>query len=105
MYVKKHFDFLHMLCKCRNNRKHLLRGCNREQIYAICECSENVLRGRVKLGRQQKERLKRHKRTLVTLADPHIRWRQKKDILQRGSGVLTTLLSVAIPALVGLFAK
>jgi len=104
MYAKKYLNFLRSLCKCGKKRKHLLKACTKEHIYALCECAENLLVGRVPLNSKQKTKLKKHKSSMLHLVDKKVGWRKKKKlILQKGGGLLTTILSVALPALIGLF--
>ena len=83
----------------------MVKNCDKEEIYAVCECADNVLAGRVPLTSEQKRRLKRHKAAIKRLANTRISWRKKRISLQRGGGLLTTLLGVAVPALISLFSK
>jgi hypothetical protein len=106
-YAEKHVNALRALCKCGcKGGKDLINACEKEHIYAICECAENLLIGRVPLTESQKTRLRKHKKAMLHLADTSIGWRKKKKLIQqKGSGLLTTILGVALPALIGLFAK
>ena len=106
MYARKHLETLCKLCKCcGQKRNHLLKNCGKDEIYAICECAENVLTGRIPLTEQQKQRLKRHRTALLKIANTNINWKKKRNSLQTGSGVLTALLGVAVPALISLFSR
>ena len=108
MYAKDNLDMLKVLngCKCPKQKSQLVNCCNKDQIGAICECADNLLRGNVPLTPQQKKRLRKHKTTIRKLASKKIRWkRKKKFIMQKGGGLLTTILGVAVPALVSLFSR
>ena len=104
MYAKKNLEVLKKLCnaKCR---KKLLDCCNKNHIYALCECAENVLIGNVPLTEQQKQKLKRHRASLLKLANPNITWKIKKKFCkqQQGKGFITALLGIAVAALISLF--
>jgi hypothetical protein len=95
------------MCICRGKeKKKLIASCKKKDIHAICECAENVLVGNVPLTPQQKKRLKKHKKALIKLANTNIDWKKKKRFIQqKGSGLLTTLLGVAVPALISLFTR
>lgn len=100
----RHLGLLKFLCKCKKSqRKGILNCLDKDQVHAICECAENILRGTVKLSEKQKLRLKKHRAILVNLANHKICWKKKKRIVQKGDGILTTLLGIAIPALASAF--
>jgi hypothetical protein len=104
----KHIDFLKHLKRCgKSKRAHLIGECDREQVLAVCECVDNILRGYVKPTTGQKQRLKKHVNVLMNLADTNIDWTEKKKFLktQKGGAILTTVLGVALPALIQLFSS
>jgi hypothetical protein len=73
-------------------------------VNALCECSLNVLKGRVPLTTSQKKQLTRHKRDLRELARKGTSLKKKKQILQKG-GFLGLLLKPALGLLGGLLGK
>jgi hypothetical protein len=104
----KHFGTLKKLHRCgRSQRAHLISRCGPEQIKAICECADNILRGAVPLTTKQKQRLYKHSNLLANFADPKIGWQRKRNFLktQEGGAILTTILGIAIPALVSYLAS
>lgn len=106
-FAEKHIKFLKKAHRCgRSNRPHLISSCDQEKVYAFCECVENILRGQIPLTTKQKKRLQKHLRILKNYADPTIDWKKKrKHISQEGSGIVSTILGVAIPALVSYLAS
>ena len=102
-YAPKHYDFLKKLHKCgKSQRPHLIGSCDREKVFAICECSDNILRGQVPLTTRQKQRLKKHVTVLKNLADSSVGWKKKQKYLstQEGGSIIGTILGVALPALI-----
>ena len=107
-YACKHVDFLKKLHRCgRSSRPHLVSECDQERVFAICECSDNILRGKVPLTTRQKGRLKKHVGVLKNLADTSINWKKKQTYLksQEGGAILSTILGIAIPALISYLAS
>ena len=107
-YACKHVNFLKKLHKCKkSNRNHLIEECDKERVYAICECSDNILRGEIPITPRQKQRLKKHVNTLKNLADSSINWKKKQTYLksQEGGAILSTVLGIALPALISYLAS
>jgi hypothetical protein len=102
-FACKHVDFLKKLKRSgRSNKAQLIAGCDRGQVNALCECVDNVLRGVVKPTARQKNRLKKHFDTLANLANPKVHWEDKQKYLksQQGGALLSTVLGIALPALI-----
>ncbi len=59
-------------------RKILVNNCHPEMLSCICECAVNVLRGHVPLNNAQKNKLRRHKRSLRLLTDKKVAAERKK---------------------------
>jgi hypothetical protein len=102
-YAERNLCLLKTICKCKKSG--IVKHCDRDGIISICECADNLLKGRVTLTSQQKKRLARHKTAIKKLANTRIGWKRKRVILQRGGGLLTAILGVAVPALISLFSK
>ena len=79
-------------------RKALLADMPPELVRLLSECALNILKGTVVLKKAQKERLRRHRKNLRTLAKQSTSLRKKKEIIQKG-GFLPGLLAGIIPAL------
>jgi hypothetical protein len=107
-YAPKHYEFLKKLHRCgKSQRPHLISECDREKVFAICECSDNILRGQVPLTTRQKQRLKKHVNVLKNLADTSVGWKKKQKFLgtQEGGSILATILSVVLPGLASYLAS
>lgn len=80
----------------------MLKNMDKKQVHALCECACNIVKGNVPLNKKQYNRLKKYKNPLLKLANRNIKWKTKKNlIVQRGSGLITSLLGIALPALIG----
>lgn len=96
-----HSDYLSLIGKTKNKGKRsmLIDYANKEQIEAIAECIDNILRGNVPLNKNEAKKLKKHKNTMRTVTDRHTPIRRKKDVLRQQGGFLSTLIPIAISAL------
>ncbi len=79
---------LHILCKgTSKQQKHMLSHANKELIQCLCECAHNILKGTVKLTKEQEKYISKHQRELKTLAFTRVPIKYKKGVLtQRGAG-------------------
>lgn len=83
--------------------KAVIKAADKDLINTLCECSHNVLKGNVPLTPAQKNRLRRHKRTLRGLVQKQSLGK-KKTLLQSG-GFLGALLGPVVSLLGGLFGQ
>lgn len=83
------------------DRKNYVRGCDKDFLDCVSECSKNLIKGNVPLKSVQKTILRRRKNDLRALAVKKTSLRQKRKILQRG-GFLTALIPPIVAALSGL---
>jgi hypothetical protein len=109
-YACKHLKFLKKLKKCKDNKRccKLIGESSKGEILAVCECIDNVLRGKVPLTERQKTRLKAHKDELLFLARRDVDWKKKRTHFktQKGRGFpLIPLLAATVPLLIDLFIK
>jgi len=109
-YAAKNLKFLRKLKTAKKLQRCCMLGeCSKAEICAICECAENILRGKVPLNTRQKNRLKLHAKELEYLADPHKDWKKKQAFLKvqegNGIGIVFKVLSAAIPALISLLSN
>lgn len=105
--VKESYPYLIVLCDSANNiplRKLILQ--NKKVIDALSEVALNLVKGNIPLSNPDKRKLKKYKKELIQLIQKQNR-RTKYNILtgQRGSGLLSGLLSVALPVLSSLLAS
>ena len=99
-------DFIKLLTKYKNNPKQfkkLINACTNKEINAITEIILNVLKGNLQCN---KEKLKKHVSFLRLVGNKKNSFKKRrKAILSKGSGVLAPLLSIALPAIIGMFAR
>jgi hypothetical protein len=107
-HAAKQVKFLKKLHRCgKSNKPHLIAGCDQEQVFAICECVDNILRGNIPVTTLQKERLRKHYESLKNIADPNINWEEKQEYFgtQEGGALVSAALGVALPALISWLAS
>ena len=93
-------SFMINLLRCTNkkNKNSIIQTAKKEEIFTICECALNILRGNVKLNTKDKLKLQKHKkilRKLIHISTPVI---QKKKLIQKG-GFIQTLIPIILTAL------
>ena len=92
--VKKHLDSLKILRKAKPKfRKNFLLGADNDLIKCLCECSLNVLNGNIKLSKNQKKSLRKHRKNIRTLAAKKVGLKRKRKILIQKGGFLPALLA------------
>ena len=82
-------------------KRWLKSNLNKDLVHCICECAQNLLRGKVPLNKKQKTALSRRKKNLRELLHRNVSWTKKKRIIQRG-GFLGALLGPIVSILGGL---
>ncbi len=94
--IRKTFEKVRLLSLATPRvRKQIVNKGNRELIDTVCECCDNILKGRVPLNTKEKIKLNKHKNSLRKLIKKKVSLRKKKEIIQRGGGPL--LLSILGP--------
>ena len=99
-HICEHVGFLKCLKESGlAKRRQLLSGCTREQVLCICEVSDNILRGKVPLNKQQVKKLAPHEEELKCLADNKLPLKKKQEFLQtqRGAGFFLPALAATLP--------
>jgi hypothetical protein len=82
-----------------SRKKHWLKtNLDKDLVQCICECSKNVLNGKVPLNKAQKKLLTRRKKTLRELVKRKVSLKRKKKIIQTG-GFLGALLGPIVSIL------
>ena len=100
--IRRNRSYLHLLANSASpaQKKLLLLTATPEQVHAICEVCYNVLTECIPCTEAQRERLLPYKEELVDLAESHVPFRQKKQILvQHGGSFIQDILN---PLLSGL---
>ena len=73
-------------------------------VKCLCECARNIIKGNVKLTDQQKESIRRRKKSFRKLSLKKTTLKEKRRIVQSG-GFLGALLGPIISVLGGLFGR
>jgi len=82
-------------------RNALLKHADKKLVCTICEVVLNVLRGNVALEAQERQKLSKHKKFFRTVVRKGKSWKQKRKIIQKGGGVIISLLASILGALLG----
>ena len=94
-------DYLTLLSKAKNPRQRnaLIDLADTNHILAVSECILNLLKGKIPISNQTKNRLARHKKSLRTLMTKSTSVKRKKHILKQKGGLLPLLLGGALSAI------
>lgn len=105
--LHKNNELLKVLSKCEKRMlKAVLSSSDKDLILTVCECILNCLNGNIKLGPKDREKLKKYKRTLRTLAQKRQSIKSRKKLLiQQGSGFLPIILPTVISTIASLFTQ
>ena len=99
LYMKKLIkqrDMLNLLASSkRNYKKILIDNADAKLLEAICESADNLLIGNLPITEENKHALKKHRKSLVKLADNTSIEQKKKVLNQRGG-----FLNILIPAII-----
>ena len=94
--VVKQKDLLNLLANSkRNYKKGIIDNADSKLIEAICESCDNLLIGNLPITVNDKEKLKKHRRSLVKLAENTTIEAKKKVLNQKGG-----FLNILIPAII-----
>ena len=101
---KKQLAQLRLLQICPNReRSKLIRKLPNSCIKSVCECVLNVLQGRIRLSKQQKAKLSRHKHTLRKVIYKKTSLASKRRLIIQKGGFLQYLIPAALSTLSTLF--
>lgn len=94
-------DYLSLIGKTKSKvkRNQLIEYASREQINAIAECIDNVLRGIVPLSGKEINYLRRYKTPMRLVSNKRVPLKEKKSTLKQRGGFLTALLPIAASVL------
>lgn len=82
-------------------RKRIMKECDASLTKAICECSKNIISGRVPLSTRHFKKLKPYAAHLRRLTAKTTPLSGKTRIIKQNGGFLATLLSALLPVLIG----
>jgi len=97
--VKKHLGILQYLCKCPSKScqfKALMKHADKDLVRCLCECIQNVTLGNVKIGRQRRKKLAKHKGVLRRILNRKTSVGRKRKLLGQTGGFLPLLLAPII---------
>ena len=91
-------DLLRVLGHCQPKiRNAILKNCENHLIHIICDCVYNMVKGKVPgLTQEKVNKLARHKSSLIKLTKK-LPIKERKILLQKGSGFLPFLLPLVAP--------
>jgi hypothetical protein len=97
---RKNLPKLKLLWKANKGRKiAMLNRAGKELIQCLCQCSNVILQGHVKLTGAQLNRLAKHKHTLRKMVRPENNWMKKKAIITHSNEFLLPLLTTIFSSL------
>ncbi len=92
--VRTQLEMLKYLAKSKSKlRKSILSHADKNLITAICECSDNLLRGNIKISQKVKEQLKKYRHVLRELVEKSSVKKKRQILVQKGG-----FLEFLIPA-------
>jgi hypothetical protein len=95
--VKKHLDFLRLLCSSHiKQRRQLINTVSEEQLSVLTEAVYNVLKGVCPLSNADKNKLSKNKTLLRKFSDPKLSKRLKITILKKIQNLMPELLRPVI---------
>jgi hypothetical protein len=104
-FALQHRDYLTLLSKSKGatRRRKLIDAGDNDQIRAVSECVQNVVKGNLPLSKSQLRKLKKHQTVLRAVTSSVRAPSKSKRILKQSGGFLNFLLPIALNALSGLF--
>ena len=102
--VKRNFNYLTLLGKCKNTmRKAILKESDKDLVAAVCDCVLNISNGVIPLNANVKSKLRRHKLKLRNLTKKNLSIKKKRRLLiQHGGSILPILLPIVTTAIASL---
>jgi hypothetical protein len=101
--LKHHFKELRSICRCKGKRRKLiLQRASGDLIRTVAQVAKNAIKGNIPLTSRQKQRLRRHKKTLRALSVNRSSIKNKRKLLiQKGGALLPLLLGPILSAVAG----
>ena len=99
-------SFVYLLAKATpKRRKVLLRNASNAELRSLCELCLNVIKGHLPLNKNAFHRLKRHRKTLETLANKRMPMKEKRQFINQKGGIIGQLATIALPLLTHLITR
>jgi hypothetical protein len=101
----KQKDILNLLASSkRDYKKILIENADKKLLEAICESADNLLVGNLPITDEIKAKLKKHRKSLVKLAD-NTTIEEKKKILNQKGGFINILIPAIISGVASIIAS
>jgi len=101
----KQKDILNLLASSkRDDKKILIENADKKLLEAICESADNLLVGNLPITDEIKAKLKKHRKSLVKLAD-NTTIEEKKKILNQKGGFINILIPAIISGVASIIAS
>ena len=98
--------FIKVLARSNTSqRKLLLRGATNKQLKGLFELCLNIIRGNLPINNTEFHRLKRHRKTLESLASRRVPLYKKREIVNQKGGFIGAVAKIAIPILASIIAS
>ena len=99
--VRNNRGFLQLLARGPTHQcEFLLRTATPQQVHALVQVLHNVLKGYIPFPEENRQKLLPYKDVLISLAEPNVPCKKKKQILlQEGGGFIQDLLPPVISSL------
>jgi hypothetical protein len=92
--ITKHHDCLRFLAKTNPKlRRCVIKAADKDLIYCICECIQNVLRANVPIPPNTIKQLKPYKGTMESIVNKRTNIGHKKRLIAQNGGFLPILLA------------
>ena len=88
-----------------NQRKLLLREGTNQQLKGLFELCLNIIRGNLPINNTEFHRLKRHRKTLESLASRRVPLYKKREIVNQKGGFIGAVAKFAVPLLASIIAS
>lgn len=88
-----------------HKRRTILKRVSNSELKSLCGLCLNVTRGKFPVDKNALKRLKRHRKTLETLADRRVSLQKKRDVINQKGGFIGPLVAFALPLLTQLIAS
>ena len=104
--LKKYAGILRILAKAKLSViRAIIKDSDTDLIYLLSECAVNILKGNVKLTKINKAKLRKHSGKLRKLASKKINLNKRREIIQKGSGFISSMVLPNLHKLPGIIKK
>lgn len=97
--IYPHLSLLKSICVCKRKlRNGIIQNGNKNFIKSICECCHNLLKGNIKLPKEDLEKIRKYKAAIRKILKKSSLKTKKKFLIQHG-GFLQILIPAAVSAI------